>query len=89
MPKRVSVAQQPAGFVDGIIVAWIVEDLSHRHPQAIHLRDAYAAGLSGTYAKLSYQSRQLQVTLAGKVTPVRQVSDTDVAFPLTAACDIT
>jgi len=85
--NKLSVTSQPAGFVDGVVVSWVVEELAEEFPQAIHLRDSYAAGASESCKTASYLGHQLRCTIAGKMTPVLQVSDTDVAAPLKAAAE--
>ncbi len=87
MLEKLSIMSQPAGFTDGVIVSWIIEELAEQSPQCLHLRDAYAAAASESAVRASFLSHQIRVTIAGKMTPVLQVTDTDLAAPLKRAIE--
>ena len=84
---KVVVMQQPSGFVDGVIVSWIISERATEIAQAVHLRDCYAAGFSESAMRASFLSHQLMSIIAGKLTAVLQVSDTDVAAPMKRGSD--
>ena len=56
-------------------------------PQAIHLRDAVASAASESAVRASFLAQQLRATIAGKMTPVLQVTDTDLAAPMKRAAE--
>ena len=56
-------------------------------PQAIHLRDAVASAASESAVRASFLAHQLRATIAGKMTPVLQVTDTDLAAPMKRAAE--
>ena len=53
--------------------------------QMIHVRDSFAAANSETVRQVGYMAQCLMVTIGGKMTPVLQVTDTDLAYPLKRA----
>jgi len=85
MLTRVMVLQQPAGFVDGVIMKWLIEDLAERFPLMVHQRDMFEAGLNENAQKASFLAHSVMSYVAGKMTAVLQLTDTDVSFSLKAA----
>jgi hypothetical protein len=85
MLKNIEIYQQPAGFSDSIIMSWMIERSSEEVPQAIHQRDLFAAALSEDAVKACFLSHQSQIWIAGKMTSVLQLTDTDMSYPLKAA----
>ena len=78
----ISLMAQPAAVVDSIIQGWQLEELGESYPCSICQRD-----MLGSYrAMCSEQAIQvicmLDAPILGKMTPVLQVTDTDVARPL-------
>ena len=61
---------------------WIVEYRQRETPQSIHVRDAYAAGHSMSAKRASFLAMSLMSMIAGKMTCILQLTDTDVAAPL-------
>lgn len=74
--------QQPSAIVDEIIVAWSLEDLSSRFPQAVLQRDLLSGALSSRARVASYLQQILECWVGPGMTPVVQVTDTDVAYVL-------
>jgi hypothetical protein len=87
MLESIDVYQQPSGFTDSVIMAWVLEAQSERVPQAIHQRDLFAAALSEPAKRMSYLCHQLQAWIGGKMTSVLQLTDTDCSFVLKAAAN--
>ena len=77
--EGIEVYQQPAAVVDSAIQAWMVEEWAERFPCSICRRD-----MLGSYRCLS-SMKAMQVcnmfdsAIAGKMTAVLQVTDTDFA----------
>lgn len=86
MMKHVRVYQQPAGFVDAIIMTWIIEDHSSEVVQCIHQRDLFAAALSEDVKRASWLAHEAQAWIGAKMTAAFQLTDTDFAFVAKAAC---
>ena len=84
MLEVIDVYQQPNGFVDSIVMAWVTERASERIPIALHQRDLFAGALSETAKRASFLSHQAQTWIGGKMTAVLQLTDTDMAFPMKA-----
>ena len=83
--SNITLMQQPAAWLDDVIHAWSLEELSQQFPQALWQRDVLATHCSqGTQDALMW-SHQLQSIIAGKMTPVLQLCDTDFGFPLKAS----
>ena len=83
--SNIILMQQPAAWLDDVIHAWSLEELSQQFPQALWQRDVLATHCSqGTQDALMW-SHQLQSIIAGKMTPVLQLCDTDFGFPLKAS----
>jgi len=87
--KGLVVYQQPAAFVDEIIQAWMIKDSASRVPQAIHQRDLFAAALTQTSRNGMKLAQQLESFIAPKMTPVLQLTDTDIAFIMKRVADQT
>jgi len=87
--KGLVVYQQPAAFVDEIIQAWMIRDSAERVPQAIHQRDLFAAALTKSSRDGMKLAQQLESFIAPKMTPVLQLTDTDIAFILKRVADQT
>ena len=74
--RTAEVMQQPAAFADGVICSWICEMRAHREAsQMVVVRDMFAGGLSESIKRVSILSSQLRTYIAGKMTPVMQVTD--------------
>ena len=68
--------------IDEVIVGWCMEDLLNRFPQVVLQRDLVSGALSNT-AKFSAKIAHVVCCWIGpQMTPVVQVTDTDVAFVL-------
>ena len=81
--KEIEVMQQPAAFCDGVIIAWIAEMRKKEgYDKLISVRDMFAGGLGSSCKRMSATCGQLLTYIAGKMTPVMQVTDTAVAFEL-------
>ena len=78
MLTKIEIYQQPAAFVDTVILSWMIESMSKRHPMSIHQRDMMSAGLSTDALQMSWLAHNLPVYIAGKMTAVLQLTDTDV-----------
>ena len=85
MLEDVDVYQQPAGFADSVVTSWITERSSEVHVQAIHQRDLFAGALSEAAKRASWLGHQATTWVAGKMTAVLQLTDTEVAYPLKSA----
>lgn len=83
----VEVYQQPAAFVDSIVMSWIVSKLAAEHPLSIHQRDMFAAAMSSDVQKASFLSHSAMSFISGKMTPVLQLTDTDLSFAVKAAAE--
>lgn len=80
--KEVIVMQQPSATADEIIVGWGLEDLGKRFPAAVLQRDLVSGALSSR-ARMAALMQQIVCCWIGPgMTPVTQVTDTDVAYPL-------
>ncbi len=76
------VMQQPSAFTDEIIEVWIIEDLASRCTQAIHQRDLFGAAMTNNSLKAMQIAQMIPCWIAPKMTPVLQLTDTDIAFIL-------
>ena len=81
------IMQQPAGFCDGIILSWITELRAEEVPQCVHVRDAFGGGWSLSSMRANFVCHSVSALIAGKMTPVCQLTDTDVAAPMKRASD--
>ena len=82
--KNLVVMQQPAAFIDGILHHWSLEDLFQRYPRSIWQRDALQTHMSEQAVADYRLGWQVPVWIAGKMTPVLQLTDTDIAFLMKA-----
>ena len=83
--ENIEVFQQPSGFVDTIIFAWMTESMAEIVPMSIHQRDLFAGALSTEAKQAAWLAHELQTWVGGKMTPVLQLCDTDVSFVMKAA----
>ena len=83
--KGLVIFQQPAAWMDEIIASWACQDLAERCPQCVHQRDLFSAALTDTSKKIMGILHQIPTWIAAKMTPVLQLTDTDLAFILKAA----
>jgi len=82
--EQIVVMQQPAATVDEIIVGWGLEDLGRRFPCGVLQRDLVSGALSSRARMAAYLQQFVCAWVAPGMTPVVQITDTDVAFPLKA-----
>ncbi len=80
--KDVVVMQQPSATCDEIIVGWSMEDLGKRFPACVLQRDLVSGALSDNAKLAAYLQQVIPCWIGPGMTPVVQVTDTDVAFPL-------
>jgi hypothetical protein len=85
--KEIEVYQQPAGFMDSIIYRWRTEAQMLHWPQAVHVRDLFAAALTDNARKIGVLAHQVPAWIGGKMTAALQVTDTDLARPLKVAAN--
>ena len=79
--RDIEVMQQPNAFADGVIIAWIAEMRRNEgYEKLISVRDMFAGGLSQSCKRMSVITGQLLSFIAGKMTPVLQITDVAVAF---------
>jgi hypothetical protein len=78
----VVVMQQPSATCDEIIVGWSMEDLGKRFPATVLQRDLVSGALSDNAKLAAYLQQVVPCWIGPGMTPVVQVTDTDVAFPL-------
>ena len=81
----IKVYQQPAAWMDEIVTAWSIEELQERCPQCVHQRDLFGSALADVNKKKMQLAHQIPTWIAGKMTPVLQLTDTDLAHPMKAA----
>ena len=80
--EELVVMQQPAATCDEIIVGWSLEDLGKRFSGVVLQRDLVSGALSSRAKLAAYLQQIIPCWVGPGMTPVVQVTDTDVAFPL-------
>ena len=85
--SQFEIMQQPAGYCDSIIMSWITEMRAEEVGQCIHVRDAFGGGWSLSSMRANFICSSVSALIAGKMTPVLQLTDTDVAAPMKKASD--
>ena len=85
LESSIDVYQQPSGFVDSIVTKWITERQSEFVVQAVHQKDLFAAALGEVSKRACFLSHVFQAWIAGKMTAVLQLTDTDIAYVLKSA----
>jgi len=84
--KDVIVFSSPAANETSVTEIWQTQDLEKRVGQCIHQRDMYSAGLSEEARKAHQLCQSLSTWIAGKMTPVLQLTDTDASKTVQDAC---
>ena len=82
----ITLMQQPAAFLDGVIHQWRLEDLAERYGRSIFQRDTLRTHMTKQAHEAMATAWMLQSLIAGKMTPVLQLTDTDFAFLFKACC---
>ena len=82
MFEDIQVYAQPAAVIDGIVQVWILKDLGKEFPASIWQRDIVGAAMTVEAKEAMSLIGQIPAFIAGKMTPVLQVTDTDFAFRL-------
>ena len=81
--------QQPSAFCDSAIINWINDTRrsqeGFRH--MVVIRDMFAGGFSPTTMETSIRFSHINGFIAGKMTPVLQITDIGVAFNLKRKLD--
>ena len=78
--EGLKVYQQPAAFLDGVIHRWILEDQGKEFPAgSLFQRDTLATHSTVEAHEAMALIWQVQALVAGKMTPVLQLTDTDQA----------
>ena len=80
--EQIIVMQQPAATTDEIIVGWSMEDLGQRFPASVMQRDLVSGALSSRAKLAAYLQQVIPCWIGPGMTPVVQVTDTDIAYPL-------
>ena len=80
--EDIQVYAQPAAVIDGIVQVWILKDLGKEFPASIWQRDIVGAAMTVEAKEAMSLIGQIPAFIAGKMTPVLQVTDTDFAFRL-------
>jgi hypothetical protein len=78
MFSQMEVYQQPAGFMDEIILVWSLQSFQKKYPQAVWQRDLFSAALSAGSRRAMSLAQIIPCWIAGKMTAVLQITDTDV-----------
>ena len=77
--EGITVMQQPAAFLDGVIHLWSLEDLAARYGRSVWQRDALATHSTAEAEAAMQAGWQIQALIQGGMTPVLQITDTDLA----------
>ena len=75
------VCQQPSAWMDELVQSWVIADAGERTGQAVHQRDLFAAALTDNSKKFMKLYQTIPTWIAGKMTPVLQLTDTHIVFP--------
>jgi hypothetical protein len=75
--RKVSVYEQPSGFVDGVIQSWMMEELAESVGPAVWQRDCFAAAFTASSRQSMFAGHQIPCTIAPKMTASLQLTDTD------------
>ena len=85
--EEIVVVQQPSATADEIITGWGLEDLGKRFPAAVLQRDLVSGALSDRARMAAFMQQIICCWVAPGMTPVVQLTDTDIAFPLKRKID--
>ena len=79
--EGISVMQQPAAVVDSVITTWSIMEMAMKYPCMLWQRDLSGGGGFSLQAKQAMKiAGQVPSWIAGKMTAVLQITDTDFAF---------
>ena len=71
---------QPSGTFDETIAVWEVQEMAKKFPQAIWVRDLYPSALTDRCKLANKIAQFISVWVADGMTPVCQLTDTEIAF---------
>ena len=79
--EGVPVMQQPAAVADSVIATWSIMEMAAKYPCMLWQRDLSGGGGFSVQAKQAMRiASQVPAWIAGKMTAVLQITDTDFAF---------
>ena len=74
------VMSQPAACVDEILYVWSVQDVAQRFPNVLQLRDLLGVAMTDRSKAAMRLASQVGTWVGPGMTPVLQLTDTDLAF---------
>ena len=74
--------QQPSATADEVVVGWGMADLASRFLAVVLQRDLVSGALSCRARMAAHLPQVICCWIAPGMTPVTQITDTDIAFPL-------
>ena len=79
--EGISLMQQPAAVVDSVITTWTIMEMALKYPCMLWQRDLSGGGGFSLQAKQAMKiAGQVPSWIAGKMTAVLQITDTDQAY---------
>lgn len=82
MFNNLSIMQQPAAVIDGVLQMWRIQELSQLYGRTIWQRDTLGTHMTDQAYETMALGWQCQHLILEQMTPVLQLTDTDVAFLL-------
>ena len=83
--EGLEIYQQPSAWVDEVIHSWSLEALAEKYPCSVWSRDSLSTHMTSHIQTCLYWCQALLHIIAGGMTPVLQLADTDFTFPFKAA----
>ena len=73
------VYSQPSSNTDGVIMSWIVRDMSSRLGMRLHQRDMFGAAFVDEVRQMQFLGHEVASNIMSKMTAAMQLTDTDFA----------
>ena len=75
--RHFHVYSQPSSNTDGIIMSWVIRDMSHKAGMRLHQRDCFGAAFVDQVRQMQFLAHEVPSSIVAKMTSALQLTDTD------------
>ena len=77
--RHFHVYSQPSSNTDGVIMSWVIRDMSKTLGMRLHQRDMFGAAFVDEVRNMQFLGHEVASNIMGKMTAAMQLTDTDFA----------
>ena len=82
--RHFHVYSQPSSNTDGIIMSWVIRDMSHKAGMRLHQRDCFGAAFVDQVRQMQFLAHEVPSSIVAKMTSALQLTDTDFSHQFKA-----